>query len=410
MGTIYGLSRIWDAVSDPIAGYLSDRTRSRLGRRRSWLLASVLPISVGFAMTWLPPNSLGTAGVTVWVAIGVFVYYTGTTIFSIPHESLGAELTTDHHDRTRVFGVKTALGMLGSLLAVAGLWLFIRSDEPRQVALMLAVAGTGAVDARDLLRGDAGARAFPTTRAAVPPIWSRRFATCSPTRTRCPLLITFFIENLGTASLAVMTPFVMEYVLDMKDQTAFFIGVYFVPALLGIPVWIRLSRRVGKRKLWLFSVAMLALAFSGLFLVDSRVRAWLVFTLGTLAGVGGGCGQVVGPSIQADIIDWDELRTGERKEGAYFAVWNFMRKSAYGISAMASGWLLGAVDFVPNAVQSEATQLGMRALWGLLPGTCYALGFLALRRLRLDEAEHAAIRRELDARALRAARRTPAMR
>jgi GPH family glycoside/pentoside/hexuronide:cation symporter len=217
-----------------------------------------------------------------------------------------------------------------------------------------------------------------------------------------PLLGAFFIENLGTASLAVMTPFVMEYVFFMKDQTPVFIGVYFVPTLLGIPLWVWLSRRVGKRRLWLFAVALLSFAFSGLAFAQPG-QAWLMYTLAAIAGIGGGCGQVVGPSIQADIIDWDELRTGERKEGAYFAVWNFMRKSAYGLAAMGSGLLLSAVGFVPNAEQSETTQLGMRALFGIAPGLCYVLGFFALRRLRLDEAEHTEIRRELDARALRAA-------
>jgi GPH family glycoside/pentoside/hexuronide:cation symporter len=213
-----------------------------------------------------------------------------------------------------------------------------------------------------------------------------------------PLLFAFFVENLGMASLAVMVPFVMKYVLFMEDQTPVFIGIYFVPALLGIPLWIRLSRSVGKRRLWLFAIAMLAAAFSGLFFIQPG-QAWLVFTLGTIAGIGGGCGQVVGPSIQADIIDWDELRTGQRKEGAYFAVWNFMRKSAYGVSAMAAGFVLDAVGFVPNVEQSAETQLGMKALFGLMPGICYVLGFVALSRLRLDEKEHTEIRRALDARA-----------
>ena len=92
MGTLFGLSRLWDAVSDPIAGHLSDRTRSRLGRRRSWLLASALPVAAGFAMIWSPPHSLSGSALAAWVGLGVFVYFTGTTLFSIPHESLGAEL------------------------------------------------------------------------------------------------------------------------------------------------------------------------------------------------------------------------------------------------------------------------------------------------------------------------------
>jgi GPH family glycoside/pentoside/hexuronide:cation symporter len=105
---------------------------------------------------------------------------------------------------------------------------------------------------------------------------------------------------------------------------------------------------------------------------------------------------VVGPSIQADVIDYDELHTGERKEGAYFAVWNFVRKSAYGIAAMLVGLMLSTLGFEANAVQGETTRLGMRVLFSFVPGACYLLGTLAFLRFRLDEAEHAAIRRELE--------------
>jgi GPH family glycoside/pentoside/hexuronide:cation symporter len=400
MGVVYGLSRLWDAVSDPIAGYLSDRTRSRLGRRRSWLLASVLPLIAGLYLTWCPPLGLEGTALVAWVGVGVFLFYTGTTIFAIPHESFGAELTTDHHDRTRVFAVKAAVATLGSLCAIGGLALFIRSDDPRQTAGWL-VAGVsvalalfiGIAVARLRERPENQGRGAQSLRQSIRDVLANPHAV--------PLLAAFFIENLGTACLAVMTPFVMEYVFFMKEQTPLFIGVYFIPSLLGIPFWVWMSRRVGKRRLWLFAVALLSLAFSGLAFVQPG-QAWLIFSLGIVAGIGGGCGQVVGPSIEADIIDWDELQTGERKEGAYFAVWNFMRKSAYGLAAMGSGLLLEVVGFVPNAAQSESTQLGMRALFGLAPGICYVLGFFALRRLRLDEAEHAEIRRQLDARALRA--------
>ncbi len=396
MGTIYGLSRIWDAVSDPIAGYLSDRTSSRLGRRRSWLLASALPIGLGFAMIWSPPLDLTGAALVAWMGAGVFIYFTGTTVFSVPHESLGAELSTDHHERTRVFGVKTAVGMSGSLLGLGGMALLIASDEPRLVASRLVIVAVSALlllvvlaVARVKERPEYQGRGSKRIRDAFRDVAANPQAAL--------LLLVFFIENFATALLGLLIPFVMQYVLDMKDLTTVFIAIYFVPALLFIPVWIRLSRVFGKKRLWVFSMSMMTLAFCGLFFVGEG--DWLLISaLGLVAGVGGGCGQVVGPSIQADVIDYDEYRTGERKEGAYFAVWNFMRKSAYGIAAMLSGVMLTAVGFEPNAVQSEQARLGMRVLFSVVPGCCYVIGTLAFLRFRLGEREHAAIRSALDER------------
>jgi GPH family glycoside/pentoside/hexuronide:cation symporter len=394
MGVLYGLSRLWDAVSDPIAGYLSDRTRSPLGRRRSWLLASVLPICLGFWMVWGAPQALGGAALVAWLGAGVLLYYTGTTIFAIPHESLGAELSTDHHDRTRVFGIKTAIGQSGSLLAIGGMYLLISADDKRGVASLLVLAACFVlagfvVVAVSRLRE----RVEYQGRGGTNLVRAFRDVLSNPHAAR--LLLVFFVENFGSANLGLMTPFVMEYVLDMKDLTSAFIAVYFVPALLFIPVWIRISRVVGKKRLWLFSMSMLTLGFSGLYFVQPGDML-LVFVLGVVAGIGGGCGQVVGPSIQADVIDYDELHTGERKEGAYFAVWNFVRKSAYGIAAMLVGLMLSTLGFEANAVQGETTRLGMRVLFSFVPGACYLLGTLAFLRFRLDEAEHAAIRRELE--------------
>ena len=398
MGTLYGLSRLWDAFTDPIAGYLSDRTRTRLGRRRSWILASALPIALGFGMIWSPPLSLSGTSLAAWMGLGVFVYFTGTTIFSIPHESLGAELSLDHHDRTRVFGVKTAVAQSGTLLSLGAMYLLITAEDPRAMASRLVMLLAVAIPVLTILgisqvheRSEHQGRGAANLRAAF------RDVLANPHAAR--LLLVFFVENFGTANLGLLTPFVMEYVLDMESLTPAFILLYFVPALAFIPLWIVLSRRVGKKKLWLFGLSTMTLAFSGLYFVGPG-DVPLICVLGFLAGVGGGCGQVVGPSIQADVIDYDELRTGERKEGAYFAVWNFMRKSAYGVAAMIAGGLLSLVGFEANAVQTQEVRTGMLVLFSFVPGACLLGATLAFTRFQLDEEEHAEIRKELDARAL----------
>jgi GPH family glycoside/pentoside/hexuronide:cation symporter len=145
-------------------------------------------------------------------------------------------------------------------------------------------------------------------------------------------------------------------------------------------------------------MAAMSFAFGALFFAGPG--DWLyVACLALLAGVGGGCGAVVAPSIQADVIDWDELRTGERKEGAYFAVWEFVRKGAFGVTAGMTGLALGATGFQPGVTQDPATLLALRALFGLFPGLCFLLGtVLFLRRFHFGQAEHAAVMEALAAR------------
>ena len=397
MGVLFGLSRVSDAILDPAAGYLSDRTRSPLGRRRSWMLASSLPIAATFLMLWSPPADLTGIALSIWMGVAVFAYHVATTMFAVPHEALGAELSTNHHDRTRIFGVKHIVGTLGSLAALGGMELLRRAEDPRRAAFAIALAIGLAVAATTLLavarlreRAEHQGRGARNPWRAFADVWRNPHARL--------LLFVFGIENFGTAVLAVLIAYVMQYVYGLAQYTTTFMLLYFIPAILFVPVWIQFSRRFGKRNLWVFSMAMMTIAFGGLAFVRAG-DLWLVCALGVIAGVGGGCGQVVGPSIQADVVDYDERVTGERKEGIYFAAWAFVRKSAFGIATMLVGLLLGAIGFEPNVEQSDATKLGLRTLFGIVPGVCYLVGTVCFLRFRLDEAAHLAIRRDLDARA-----------
>ena len=118
----------------------------------------------------------------------------------------------------------------------------------------------------------------------------------------------------------------------------------------------------------------------------------LVWIATITVGIANGCGLVVSPAIQADIIDYDEYLTNERKEGTYYAVWNLVRKGAGSVTALATGLALQFTGFEPNVVQNEATQWAMRALIGLAPACCYVIGALMFMRFSFNETEHTKIR------------------
>jgi GPH family glycoside/pentoside/hexuronide:cation symporter len=128
MGAIFSLSRIWDAISDPLAGYLSDRTTFRLGRRRTWILASCLPISLGFYAVFAPPFSMEGTSLTIWMTIAIIGFYSAMTLFFVPHMALGAELSTDYHERSRLFGVRHIFYILGSILSLGAMYLLINEE------------------------------------------------------------------------------------------------------------------------------------------------------------------------------------------------------------------------------------------------------------------------------------------
>ena len=105
VGAIFLLGRVWDAVSDPLVGFLTDRTRSRLGRRRPWFLASALPVGLTIVAVWAPPPDLEGPALVAWFTLAVLLFYTAFTAFRVPHQAMAAELSRGYHDRTRVFAI-----------------------------------------------------------------------------------------------------------------------------------------------------------------------------------------------------------------------------------------------------------------------------------------------------------------
>ena len=396
MGTIFMVSRLWDAVSDPLAGYFSDRTSSRFGRRRPFMAASALPIGLTFWMMWSPPASLEGGMLVAWMAVAVLGFYSAMTLMIVPHTSLGAELTTSYHDRTRVFGVRQVGWNLGTFATLFAMYAFTRTADQRALAQELAFGAAAITTAlifysvwRLRERTEFAGRGGTNPYAAFADVVRNPHARL--------LLFVFFIESMGGATVGVLTIYFSEYVLNTPGWTVWYIGAYFAAATISIPIWVPLSKRTGKKRLWFLSMIGTALGFGSCFLLTEG-QTWPLVGIAALLGMAGGCGNVVGPSIQADIIDWDEHATGQRKEGAYFAAWNFVYKSATGITLGLTGLVLQAAGFEPNTAQSEGSRLAIRSLYALFPLVCYAIGAILFLRFSFNESEYAAVRRAIDTR------------
>jgi GPH family glycoside/pentoside/hexuronide:cation symporter len=396
MGTLLFLARLWDGVSDPLTGFLSDRTRSRFGRRRSWMLSAAIPCGVGLWMMWSPPLGLSVPELVIWMAIALFVYETASTMFLVPYGALGMELTPNYHERTRLFGYRHMIGAIGTLSGLVCLQLMNMAEDKREFAGQLSMF-TSVVVAGLILWA---ARVLPERRdfqgRASKPLLSAFFDVVRNPHSRL-LLIVYGVETFGAASIGLMVPYVVEYVLPMQALMVPILITYIVPQFAFTPLWMALARRFGKKQVWLSAMLLSVVAFGGLFTVTEPGAMVWVWTF--LAGFAGGCGAVVAPSIQADVIDYDEYLSGERKEGAYLSVWNLVRKGAGSLTALAAGVALQFAGFEPNIEQSEETKLIMRGLLALLPCICYLIGAVLFMRFAFNEADHARIRKTLAERA-----------
>jgi len=402
MGTLIAASRIWDGFSDPMVGYLSDRTTSKFGRRRSWLYYSAVPMGIGLFMIWSPPSMLTGMMVVLWMAVALLVYETASTAFYIPHGALGVELTPNYHERTKLFGYSHMFTAIGSALGLAALYFMGEAEDKRNFAFYLSAFAATFVVALILWstsqmteRKDFQGRGPDNVFKSILDVFKNPHARL--------LLIVYGIETFGAAVIGVLVPYLVEYVIPMDQLpvsgSAFMVSIlliYTIPQFVFTPLWIYLSKRLGKKKLWGGAMWLTSATFLGYFFAIDHVQ--FIWLLAFIQGLASGCGLIVAPSIKADIIDYDEYLTHERKEGAYLAVWNLIRKCAAAITAFIVGWTLQFSGFEPNVEQSEDAKFTLRALFSLLPFTCYFIGAWLFMRFDFNETEHAEVRQVLEQR------------
>ncbi len=386
VGGIFAAARVWDAISDPLAGYWSDRTRTRLGRRRPWMIAAALPLAIGFAALWNPPRELAPAALAIWVAAAFFLFYTALTAFRIPHLSLGAELARGYHDRTRLFAGSSFADASGGLLGVAVLLLVVEGGDIRATTSTVSlVAGLVAITLIVLSVLRLRERSQNLDRGARGPWSAFHDLRHNPHARR--MLWVVFLPVVGLVCGATTAPYGAEYLLGDPARLASFLGSFALAALLGIPCWAPLSRRFGKRPTWIAARGLEALFFATFFFIDA-MPPWMVVAMASCAGFLEGGGGVLLTSLEADVIDYDEARTGERKEGTYFAAWSLTAKTALSAAVLVVGVSLEIAGFEPGVSQSESSRTAIRVLMSLVPAGFLLLGVAAIWRFDLDEKAH----------------------
>ncbi len=377
LGLLFGASKIVDAITDPLIGLWSDRTKHGLGRRRPWLFGATPLLGLCFVAIWLPPQ-MDHLSTMMWVTVWLIFFYVIFTAYNVPHFALGAEISKSPHSKTRLYGARQMVETVGMLIAFAVMQAVSTASVPRETAgtvmIPLALLAMVFLLGTPILQPEYAEHR--RRRRAIRS--SLRDIFLNPHATR--LFAAWALVLFGLSSLGIMGPFAAEYVLGRPDLIAVIPGVFLIASLVSIPLWIRLAGTFGKIRTWHWGLVGGAVAMLSLFLPTGGNVYWFVGAVAA-AGFFLAASTVLGPSVLADVIDDDERRTGERKEGAYASLFTLVSKIGAALVTVLIGLLLSFGGYVPNEVQSEGVRNFLLGAFAGIPSAACVLCALVLRGL-----------------------------
>jgi Na+/melibiose symporter-like transporter len=397
VGTVLFVVRILDVFTDPLMGYISDRTRTRFGRRRPWLVLATPLMMLAIWRLFLPPEQVDGWYMFTWMV----VLSLGTTMMLIPYYAWGAELSADYHERSRITGWRAAFGALGQLTAqavpAAALFFFAIGGTPavlEMVGITMLVLFPIAV----LLTVIFTPEPDRVVSSSIPVLPGLKLMFRNGPFLR--LILAFMIGYIG---LNISTPLYIFFVADVlgaEDKSIYMLGLFYISSIVAIPFWVRLASRIGKHRAYITAYATIALTHP-FYLLLGEGDFWWMLPITLVTGFSaGGFSQTLPNSMKADVIDLDHLRSGENRAALFFSAWSFAQKATASIGGAIAmfGLALWGFDAAPGAVNSDSEMFGLRFLFSSLPSVFFLTGALLVWRYPITEQRHAAIRAELEAR------------
>lgn len=404
-GLIFAIAQIWDAVTDPVMGRLSDRTRARWGRRRPFLLFGAVPLGLAFFLHWLVPP-LGGEGLFFYYLVIALLLRTAMTVVAVPYTALTPELAPDHDGRTELTMFRFAFSITGALVAVI--------LHPVIVSLpgniFAGYALSGGVWMLVIIVSTLTCFAFTFER----PEQTMQTESHLTMRERLgivfgnrPFLIATALYLLSWAALQFVQANLLLYArywLGLEAQFTLFVAVLQVTAALFLAVWTKVSARFGKREAYIAGIGIWIVAEVALFFVQPG-QGWAVMAISFVAGAGLSAAYLIPWSMLPDTIEHNELLTGERQEGLFYGFFVFLQKLGLSAALGLSGFMLGVAGYetpavadgqVAAAAQPAAVLDMLRLIVSLVPAVVLLVSIPVAMAYPISKRRHAEMRAALE--------------
>ncbi|MCP4131512.1 MAG: MFS transporter [bacterium] len=410
-GVVVFASRAWDAVSDPVMGIISDRTRTRFGRRRPFFLAGVVLIFLSFFLLWYPVNFDKEMHRFIYMLLAYIFFSTVITMVMVPYNALAPELTPDYNERSSLMSIRLFFSQFSSLVCAVVPMEIIKAfpeDEKKGYVVMAIVIGL--FFAIPFIATFFSTSEKEQFRKDLPPINVKKtFTEPFKTPTFVHVLFMYLFAFVAMDIVMTVTTYYMDYYLKRGPETDYVLGVLVVLQVIALPIFYSLSKKVGKKKTYLAAAGSWALFMFFGFLVTDQAHISFIYIFAGLVGFGTGGLILAVYSIFTDVPDVDELYSGERREGLYSSLFTFLRKMSTALGILILSVVMQVAGFVKpvekmingklvtiKQAQSPEFLMALRVLIVVLPIFFLIAAIYNARRFSLTPELHGRLKDHLD--------------
>ncbi len=396
-GLIYGIGMFWDAITDPFMGYVAERTRTKWGVYRPYLLFGNIPLALSFVLLfWVPPFE-GTA-LFLFLLFANLLHRTCFTLVSVPFSSLTPRITSDSQERTnltgfRMLGAQTGTNLM-ALLAFPIIFWVGGEDESRGFVVLASIAGLTALAIHAITFLTVKE---PSNDQGIERVGGSLSEAAQAIKKNRPFWLVFsatLIVGITTIFFGNNLIYYTKYALNLHEHQGTILFTSGIVAFLSIPIWWIISNNIGKKLTWLASstITLLALMIFYLYEIDTLME--LLFLVAFI-GFGSGAGGILFWSMLPDTIEYGEVHTGVRSESSLYGFMTFAQKGSIAFAIIILGIVLDFIGFQANEIQSDSTISSMKAIMTLIPSVGVALSLIIIYFYPIDAKMHKDLLRQL---------------
>jgi len=397
-GTVILIGKIWDGINDPLMGILSDRTKSRFGRKRVYILFGSIPFAISFVLLWIIPAAINEWVQFALATTSLLIYATAYSVVAVPYMAMVPVMTGDYNERTQITGLRAILSTMGTILG-GGVALLVSSASDETLGLRTMAIGFAAFTFVSLLIAACSVKGVEQIRGSdtqIVDISLARYIALPKERNVLILLIFKFLGAIATGCLMASIPYFAVHILGSPGTSTYGVAIYAGMSALLIPVWNKLTHLFDKRRLLLIANSLGAILLLAIGLLMKEGFSLPFFAGCAMLGIFMSAYLFIPYSLVPDLVDYYHHKTGERHESVFFGLWMTVHQLGIAVAGFILGAFLSVYGYEGNAsAQSDSALLGVRLAFGLIPGFFLVLAALVLHKYGITRTVYQRIKAEL---------------